>query len=206
MTGFEHLVLPWLALLRPGQRMVVAGGMSDALRRRLADSGLGAALDGRLVLLGRVNDLALSALIENAVCLLLPFESDGGSNLETAEALLSDRPVVASPASMRGFAECRNLPGVAVAKSPSAFGAVVRFALESVSQAPRNPSSTDPLTWDARLAPLVALVAELTDSDRARTTSPDRSSTAGAAPDRLVRAADGAVTTEADRVFPTQTA
>jgi len=166
VTGFENLVLPWLASLRPGQRVVVAGGAGDWLRSRLAEQGLSEVLEGRLILLGRINDLALSALIDNAACIILPIEYGGGSNIKTAEALLSDRRVVASPASMRGFDEYRSLPGVMVANGPAAFGAAVRSALADASPAPRSAGSVAALTWDAMLAPLVTLVDELLNRDR----------------------------------------
>jgi len=205
VTGFENLVLPWLALLRPGQRVVVAGGMSDALRGRVAELGLSSTLDGRLVLLGRVNDLTLSALIESTACLMLPIEYGGGSNIKTAEALLSDRRIVASPASMRGFAAYRHLPGVTVASSPSEFGAAIRSALENGAPAPRRPESVEPLTWDAMLAPLVDLVGELTDSDRAEV-SLVPSSASTAEQDPVVSPADGTATNQDDEVLPTRQA
>ncbi len=163
MTGFENLVLPWIVSLRPGQRIVVAGGVGDWIRGRLAARGISEALEGRLVVLGRVNDLALSALIENAACIVLPIEYGGGSNIKTAEALLSDRQIVASPVSMRGFDAYQNLPGVTVADGAAAFGAAVLSALMDGSPAPRTPASVAALTWDAMLAPLVALVGELMD-------------------------------------------
>ena len=108
-----------------------------------------------------MNDLNLSALIENAACIVLPIEYGGGSNVKTAEALLSDRRIVASPASMRGFDELRYLPGVTVANGPAEFGAAVRSALADGSPAARSPESVASLTWDAMLAPLVALAGEL---------------------------------------------
>jgi len=146
----------------------VAGGTSDWLRARLAEQGLSEALGGRLVLLGRINDLALSALIENAACILLPIQYGGGSNLKTAEALLSGRRIVASPASMRGFDAFRGLPGVTVANGPAEFGAAVRSALADGSPALRSFASVAALTWDATLAPLVALVGELLDGNGAK--------------------------------------
>jgi hypothetical protein len=162
MSGFENLVLPWLASLYSGQRVVVAGGVCDWLHGRLAELGISKALEGRLVLLGRVNDLTLTALIENAACVMLPIEYGGGSNIKTAEALLSDRRIVASPASMRGFGEYLNLPGITVADGPAAFGAAVLSALADRSPALRSSASVAALTWDATLAPIVALVDELT--------------------------------------------
>lgn len=160
-TGFENLVVPWLASLRPGHRIVVAGGVCDGIRSRIAKRGISATLEERLVLLGRVSDIALSALIENAASIILPIEYGGGSNIKTAEALLSDRCIVASPAAFRGFGEYTNLPGITVADGPAAFGRAVLSALANGSPALRNPPSVAALTWDATLAPLVALVDSL---------------------------------------------
>jgi hypothetical protein len=164
VTGFENLVLPWLPLLRPGQRVVAAGGASDWIGRRLAECGASWAVQGRLVLLGRVNDLTLSALIENAACLMLPIEFGGGSNIKTAEALLSGRAIVASPTSMRGFEEYRAVPGLTIADGPDAFGDAVRAALTCQSTTMRSPESVAALTWDAMLTPLLALVDDLVPS------------------------------------------
>ena len=164
ITGFENLVLPFLALLRPGQRVVAAGGVSEAVRRRLAEQGASWALEGRLTLLGRISDLALSALIENAGCIIIPIEYGGGSNIKTAEALLTDRRVVASAVAMRGFDQFLNVPGLTVADGPKAFGMAVRDALADSSPPPSRAASVAVLTWDATLAPLVALVGDLTDA------------------------------------------
>jgi hypothetical protein len=87
--------------------------------------------------------------------------------VKTAEALLSDRRIVASPASMRGFDELRDLPGVTVANGPAEFGTAVRSALEDGSPAVRSAESVAALTWDAMLAPLVALADELMTGHRA---------------------------------------
>jgi hypothetical protein len=161
VTGFENLVLPWLSKLRPGQRVVVAGGASDWIRNRLIETGIADALEGRLVLLGHVSDLALSVLIENAACIMLPIEYGGGSNLKTAEALLSDRRVVASAAAMRGFEPYRDLPGLTIVDGQADFCTAVLAALEDGSPAPRPFASVKALTWEAMLAPIVLLVDSL---------------------------------------------
>jgi hypothetical protein len=166
ITGFENLVLPSLALLRPGQRVVAAGGASVALRRRLEEQQAYSALEGRITLLGRINDLALSVLIENAACIIIPIEYGGGSNIKTAEALLTDRRIVVTPMAMRGFEPFLDVPGVTIADGPEAFGRAVRAALANSSPAPPRPASVAALTWDAMLAPLVSLVGELTGAAR----------------------------------------
>jgi hypothetical protein len=166
ITGFENLVLPFLALLRSGQRVVAAGGASEAVRRRLAEQGASWALEGRLTLLGKISDLALSALMENAGCIIIPIEYGGGSNIKTAEALLTDCRVVASPVAMRGFDQFLNVPGLTVADGPEAFGMAVRAALADNSPPPPRAAAVAALTWDAMLAPLVALVGDLTGAAR----------------------------------------
>jgi hypothetical protein len=65
---------------------------------------------------------------------------------------------------MRGFDKFRTLPGVAIADSPAAFSEAVRRALADGSPASRGPAAVAGLTWDATLAPLVALISELLDA------------------------------------------
>jgi hypothetical protein len=55
----------------------------------------------------------------------------GGSNLKTAEALISGLPVVGTSQAFRGFADFADLPHIAVADTPEAFAAGIRHALDS---------------------------------------------------------------------------
>jgi hypothetical protein len=109
-------------------------------------------------MIGEVGPFTLDCLIENAACLLLPITYGGGSNLKTAEALLSGKPVIATSAAFRGFRQFADVPGVAIADDKTRFTAAMARALageaESVPLLPEMRS----LLWTHTLAPLVALV------------------------------------------------
>jgi hypothetical protein len=85
-------------------RIVVAGSLALAL----SDHWL--TLQNRwgqscVELISDVNDLDLSRLINGCHVMLLPIGYGGGTNLKTAEALASGRPIVATQQAFRGFKE-----------------------------------------------------------------------------------------------------
>ncbi|MBK5238769.1 MAG: hypothetical protein JJE28_06635 [Actinomycetales bacterium] len=77
----------------------------------------------------KVSPSTLSGLIERASCILLPITTGGGSNLKTAEAILSGRPIVATPMAFRGFEEFLDLPNIHICASPEEFQAKVATVL-----------------------------------------------------------------------------
>jgi hypothetical protein len=157
-AGFLALALPALPVLRSAERIVVAGGVCDLLAAALAPGGTNFMLRDRLALLGPVGGMALDCLLGNAAGILLPITYGGGSNLKTAEALLTGLPVVGTPAAFRGFAEFAGLPRVTIAETAEAFAAGIRHALDD-----RSPLAAAPegLLWDTTLQPLAGLVAAL---------------------------------------------
>ena len=162
VSGFVNLVAPSLALLRPDQRIVVAGAAAPLIVEMLEAKGVGHLLDRRLVSLGRVDDFCLDCCIANAHALLLPIQYGGGSNVKTAEALLSGRPMITTSFAMRGFEPFLGIPGLAVANDPPEFGR----ALSATLDAPFQRSVADhpllsTLLWEATVAPLVGLMREI---------------------------------------------
>lgn len=161
VSGFLELVAPSLPLLRPHQRIVIAGGAAPSIVDALAQKGLTRMAEGRLISLGPVDEFCLDCAIANANVLLLPIRYGGGSNVKTAEALLSGRPIVASTMAMRGFDAFRDEAGVAVAEDAVDFGAAMLKALDRPFQprAAENPALSS-LLWEGTIAPLVALMRE----------------------------------------------
>jgi glycosyltransferase involved in cell wall biosynthesis len=163
VSGFMELVAPALAALRPGHRIVVAGRMGQGVLAEIDRTGLAGLAPGRLVVLGEVDGITLDAAIANAHAVLLPILYGGGSNVKTAEALLSGRAVVASPTAMRGYDGFDGVPGLTVAgDSPQAFAAAVLAALD---RAPEAPDGSHPklraLLWDETVQPLVRRLRDL---------------------------------------------
>ncbi len=159
-SGFLTLALPALPVLRSTERIVVAGDVCTLLAPVFAAGGVNFMLRDRLALLGPVGDLALDCLLGNAAGILLPITYGGGSNLKTAEALVSGLPVVGTTQAFRGFSEFLGAPRVTVADTPGAFAAGVRRALDADAVA-RDNAAEPTLLWEATLRPLVDLVAAI---------------------------------------------
>jgi hypothetical protein len=161
ISGFMDLVVPSLAFLRPHQRVVMAGGAGQGIVQALEAKGLGLMAEGRLISLGTVDEFCLDCAIANAHVLLLPIQYGGGSNVKTAEALLSRRPILATSTAMRGFDRFLDVPGMTVADG-SDFGRAMLTALDQPFQARRaeHPALSS-LLWEATIAPLVEMMREI---------------------------------------------
>ncbi len=162
ISGFLDLVVPALPRLAPHHRVVVAGDAGIGILQAMEARGLSRLVENRVVALGRVATLTLDCLLANAQVVLVPILYGGGSNVKTAEALLSGRPVIASGPAMRGFDAFRGTAALTVAEDAAAFGAALMEALD----APFRTSGPDdaalaPLLWESTIAPLVQLLREI---------------------------------------------
>lgn len=157
VDGFFNLVAPALFRLRPGRRIVISGGMCDAIacdvRGATTINHYG---KDRLISLGFIDDVSLDAVIQNASAILLPIEYGGGSNLKTSEALVSGRPVIGTSAAFRGFEDYMQYPLVTIADTSEDFCK----AMDGVMTQPTMLSSHQKpveLYWDSMLAKAIAL-------------------------------------------------
>jgi hypothetical protein len=162
ISGFMDLVVPSLPLLRPHQRVVIVGRMGAAIIDALEAQGLGRLAEARLVVLGVVDEFCLDCAIANANVLLLPIQYGGGSNVKTAEALLSGRPIVAAAAAMRGFDAFREVPNLTIADESADFGTAMLAALDGPykSQGADHPALSS-LLWESTVAPLTGMMREI---------------------------------------------
>jgi hypothetical protein len=106
---------------------------------------------------------SLGALIAATDVMILPIASGGGSNLKTAEALLSGKPIVATSYAFRAYEHFMDLPTVTIADTPSDF----RNALSNALAAP-TPGLTagqkyqlTEVTWSHVLQDLIQEVSAL---------------------------------------------
>jgi glycosyltransferase involved in cell wall biosynthesis len=105
--------------------------------------------------LGVLDDEDLAAVKSLAHEFLLPIGAGGGSNIKTAEALYSGKPVVCTSTALRGFEDYRALPEVIVADSPPKFQAAIRSVLGRKGRAESVAGFRDVregLTWEACLS------------------------------------------------------
>ena len=83
-------------------RLIYVGGICDGLRGNVGRE-IDLAKDTEVIFLGARSDEELNKLIASANVIILPIPYGGGSNLKTAEALCSGRPIVGTTKSFRGF-------------------------------------------------------------------------------------------------------
>ena len=156
-AGFLELILPTIQILRANERIVVAGGVCDLLARGLNQGRRDGLVGDRLVCFRQIGELALDCLFANARGILLPITYGGGSNLKTAEALLSGLPIIGTSRAFRGFGDFTCSSGVIIADTPDDFGKGMRYALGNTS-ARQLREETKKLLWEETLQPIVDLV------------------------------------------------
>lgn len=120
--GFCALVLhSGLFFVPPEKTFAICGGtatgiFSDPRYQKFLGSN-----SDRCELFVDITDNDLNDLKSGAHAVLLPINFGGGSNLKTAEALVSCKWVIATSTALRGFDDYANEPGVVVANDPFSF-------------------------------------------------------------------------------------
>lgn len=155
IDGFCNLVADGgLYIVPPEKRFAVCGGVSDGIFNSHKYQRFLVANSERLHFFPNISDEDLSALKAACHVVLLPIQFGGGSNLKTAEALASNKHVVATSTAMRGFDAFRDAPGVVIADTPETFR---RGIAEAFKQPPLKLNKSDLLLretvyWDRGFA------------------------------------------------------
>ena len=120
--GFiELLVETGMPFIPPRPAMVVCGTMARHLMDDPRARAHGAALANRALLVPEIDDDELAAALEAAAFVAVPITYGAGTNLKTAEALASMKPVLTTPRGARGFERFIGTPGFLVASDRPAF-------------------------------------------------------------------------------------
>ncbi|HEB88693.1 MAG TPA: glycosyltransferase, partial [Deltaproteobacteria bacterium] len=146
--------------LPAGRGLVCAGTIGDSTHPGFERLRANASIS----FVGPVDASRLAALVRGARTLIVPAQdSAGGSNIKTAEALLSGKPVVMTPAALRGYEAFSDSPGVRVRETPAGFQKQIAADLEDGERTHLRPG-VEALAWPRALAPareaLRRLVAE----------------------------------------------
>jgi glycosyltransferase involved in cell wall biosynthesis len=140
----------------PDARLVVVGGLGDLLRSDPRHRHFRMLNDHLVRLMGKVSEEALQALLSHARGICLPIKSGGGTNLKTAEALLTLKPVIAMRPAFRGYEEALHLGGVHVADTEAVFRGLMRQLFTGTLTGTRRAEDVAQYTWDRTLADLPA--------------------------------------------------
>lgn len=135
-AGFTSMIGKALGFVLNNQRIVIAGSISDYAGREIGLDKLSIAESTfwlRAYSAGRLSESRLVGLIEQSDVILLPITEGGGSNLKTAEAIISDKKVVTTSHALRSFEWFKDYPNVWVADSPIEFRKAISDAFEATS-------------------------------------------------------------------------
>lgn len=172
VTGFIDTLGSRLGYLPEHSEIFFAGGVGQEIRNYLLanDNHYGEFFWNRARDWGQVSDDTLSGLISQAHCILLPITTGGGSNLKTAEAILSGRPIVATAHAFRGFEKFMDLPGIFIAKSSEDFKIKVKELLEGdfIPTDVQNNELRSEVTWQFSLEKVVPWLDETVQKWRVR--------------------------------------
>lgn len=140
-TGFLQIIGKGLGFIPYNTRMVLAGSISDYFVREIK-IGKSNILDSTFWLrassAGRLKEESLGALINISDVIILPITEGGGSNLKTAEAIVSGKKVVTTSHALRSFEWFKDFPNVWVADDPNTFRKYIVEALRTPFQKRSN--------------------------------------------------------------------
>lgn len=125
--------------------LIFVGTMCDGLRGRLGPER-NEFHDTTIRFMGKVSDDDLNKLIESANVIALPIPYGGGSNLKTAEAIVSGRPVVGTSIAFRGFEDFIDSDFIRVVDMESEFRMYIADACRTKITTVYRPNSKN-LTW-----------------------------------------------------------
>jgi hypothetical protein len=139
-SGFWDMMAPGLTFLRPEERVLIVGGVSDLILQMKGFDEFCMINRDRMEIMGRMEKNELQAVVSAAHVVLLPIAEGEGSNLKTAEALESGRTIVGTTKAFRGFEEAKALPHVHIADDPVTFRRKIREVLDAPRYCGGTPS------------------------------------------------------------------
>ncbi|MBS0350100.1 MAG: hypothetical protein JSR33_02750 [Proteobacteria bacterium] len=110
----------------------------------------------RYIQIGIVAPQDLAAILACAHGILIPITIGAGTNLKTAEGLLSGKYIISTELGMRGFEKYRLSPGVFVCKNPQEFSNQMCAVWQLSDQNFASFRGND-LTWEYALKPLLRI-------------------------------------------------
>jgi glycosyltransferase involved in cell wall biosynthesis len=161
-VGFFSLFGNSLAFLPPDRKIIVAGGVCTLIERSEEFNRWSSINRSRSILLGSIDDIGVAALRKFTHVFTLPITTGGGSNIKTAEALVSGAYVLSTSMAFRGFEEFADEPGVYIEDDPKKFRSrmvtILNQTPNSISDESRN--KREKLLWEHTLKDISKVVAK----------------------------------------------
>jgi len=167
--GFAEALAWNLGAIPPDSRLVLAGGAAAFIEQQFIPSlaqaeaappqvnqvRFAALNESRICSLGVLPEADLNAVKSLASAFVLPIASGGGTNIKTAEALMSGAYVIGTPLAFRGYESFMDFPTVRIANTPQQFSDALREILAPSQITPSLSAdqlrAVDGLNWTYRL-------------------------------------------------------
>ena len=124
-TGFLEMFGDDSTFLNNGEKVLMAGGVSDYFKHEYSLDKVGkdayVKFWKNIIAVGKLSESDLAAPIDISEIIMLPITTGGGSNLKTAEAILADKKIIATPYAFRGFEIYQSLPNTYLASTHEEF-------------------------------------------------------------------------------------
>ena len=124
LNGLENNLGWGMGFLNQNYSVVIAGGIGDSIQNYIKNNLFElnvCTFENRVQILGNLSEKKLAVLLNLSEVILLPVSYGGGTNLKTAEALLSNKKIVATQYAFRGFEEYKNISGIYFADTKKDF-------------------------------------------------------------------------------------
>lgn len=123
LIGFQKMIGLDLEFLPKSSKIMLAGGISNYIQTIIPNNNSNKSLKfwNNVLPLGELSDDNLAALIRLSEVILLPITEGGGSNLKTAEAILSQRKIVSTNFAFRTYEKYSNFPNIYFANDSKKF-------------------------------------------------------------------------------------
>lgn len=156
--GFEKIIGTDTSYISDSSMIFIVGGVCDYFSAKYPKDHL---FWKRVIPLGRLSEDELSSVLAESDLLLLPIISGGGSNLKTAEALLTEKPVIGTSFAFRGYEEFKERTNVIIANKAIDFRNAIKEVLDSKNEKILSASEkiqTKNVLWESRLRELEAQI------------------------------------------------
>ncbi len=161
--GFLDVIGGDTTFIKAGVKILLGGGIADYFKTIYKPAGQHKKFWHGVVPLGLLSEDRLAGLLKMSDIILLPITTGGGSNLKTAEAILSGKKIVATTYAFRGFEKYANLPNVFLADNPDDFKKAIVSATVSgpVMLNPKQARLSATVEWRYCLNPLKPALKKL---------------------------------------------
>jgi len=164
MLGLKNMIGYRLGFINPQNKLILAGSMGNNIENNFDYSNL---LDSTFWLrtynAGTLSEEQLTGLLSKIDVILLPMCKGGGSNLKTAEAILSQKKIVATDFAFRGFEKYKKLPNIYIGNKRNEFIKKMNEAIISPKKDLNryDRDLLDSVRWESSLKKMVQEVGKI---------------------------------------------